>query len=354
MRPVFACVPLLLLLGCSCGASSAAWPPALPGDVPLEEGEPRFVTVRLDSFARHEAQEHTSGADPSTPPAGPQTEAGDGDLVEVVQHDYQGIQCLEMVFGEAAPDEALPSIWVLHGRGGRAQVPGGPFWGLPRAVRIFVPQGPLALGDGYAWFRGRVAEGRTDELSEQLRDAAGRLAQMIEAFAEARPTLGRPIVTGFSQGGHLAYALALLHPERVSEALPNAGWFPPQMLPDLSDPSRFPRIRAQHTVDDDRVPYEPTQRLVERLREAGLDAELVRVESGGHVMTEEMSERFRGWLLEAIEAASVAAVAESESETGAEAGAESESETGAEAGAESETRSGAESETRSGAESGAE
>lgn len=287
---------LSLLFATACGAApypDPPWPPPLPPRVELEPGEPEVVP------------DAPSPPDPvlvDDAPLGPEATPGDGDVIEVVEGELDGIRYLEMILGEAADDEPLPTLWILHGRGDRARVPGGPFFELPRPVRVFVPQAPTPVGDGFSWLPHRVAEGRTAELAAALEAMADRLAHLIDHFTRARPMLGRPMVAGFSQGGLLSFAIALRHPEAVERAFPSAGWLPPSSVPDLSEPSRFPPIRALHGTLDERIPVEPTRALVEQLRAAGLDVELVEAEGAGHEMSPAMEAQLRAWLEEALAA----------------------------------------------------
>lgn len=283
---------LSVILTTACGGAMVdAWPPPLPPEAVLEPHEPV------------EVPDTPPPPDPvlvDDAPIGPDAAPDDGDVVEVVEGELDGIRYLEMIFGEAADDEPLPTLWILHGRGDRARVPGGPFWQLPRPVRVFVPQAPTPLGEGFSWLPYRVAEGRTAELAAALEAMAGRLAHLIDHFARARPILGRPIVAGFSQGGLLSFAIALLHPESVERAFPSAGWLPPSLVPELTDPVRFPPIRALHGTRDERIPVEPTRALVEQLRGAGLDVELTEAEGVGHEMSPGMEAQLRVWLEAAI------------------------------------------------------
>ena len=67
-----------------------------------------------------------------------------------------------------------------------------------------------------------------------------------------RPTEGRALVAGFSQGGMLTFGLALHHPDLFDGAYPIAGWFPLHLVDSVIDPTR--RYPA-HIV---RVGYGPT------------------------------------------------------------------------------------------------
>ncbi len=204
---------------------------------------------------------------------------------------------LEVVAGEAGWDDPLPMIVVLHGRGGTAQIPGGPFRELAHAVRIVVPQAPDPLGSGYAWMPVRVGQGLVDRLSSTLFLAASRVANLVRALVADRPTIGRPIVTGFSQGAMLVLALALYHDDIVGTALPIAGWLPPPLEPAYRRSDlEFPVIRAMHGTADPTVPIDPTRLLFERLQELGFDVELFEIEGVGHSATPAMDEVVHFWL----------------------------------------------------------
>ncbi len=66
----------------------------------------------------------------------------------------------------------------------------------------------------------------SDDVGQGILRAAAALAAAIERVAAERPTRGKAIVTGFSQGGALTFALALHHPRVVGAAFPMGGWVP--------------------------------------------------------------------------------------------------------------------------------
>ena len=228
-------------------------------------------------------------------------EARDTPDVRVREIEVEGLFALEVVLGDADFDDRLPTVWAIHGRGDTARVPGGPFLGLSRPIRVIVPRGPLPLGEGFMWVPERVADNRPEALGESLRARAEQLAAAMSERAREVPHVGRPIVTGFSQGGHLSFAIALLHPDVVSFALPNAGWVPPALEPTDPEPARFPPMRSVHGADDRTVPMAPTEALVLRLAAAGLDASLEVFVGIGHAMSPEMDAAFHETLERALD-----------------------------------------------------
>ena len=228
---------------------------------------------------------------------------GEGDVPGLLVHEGEaaGFHYLEVVLGDADPDAEMPLILALHGRGDRPRVPGWPFMALPAPVRVVMPRAPMRQGDGFAWLPVTVGEGKLYLLSTFLDTMAGRLANLIDDIRGEHPAKGKTIVTGFSQGGIMAFAIAVTHPLKVGAAFPMAGWLPPPLVPlTVDDPSIYPPIHAMHGVDDEIIPVGPTRESVETLKGMGLDVELVEFAGVKHEMTEEMNSLFHGWLSEAV------------------------------------------------------
>lgn len=220
--------------------------------------------------------------------------------IQVRRVVVRGVDAVEMVLGPASFDDRLPLVVYIHGRADRPRVFAGDFSDLRTPVRVLMPQAGEPLGDGFTWMPVSVTEGKTERLSRTLASAGAHLAKVIRSFEGARSTLGRPIVTGFSQGGMLTFELAVHHPEVVGLALPNAGWLPPQRVPDRLAPERpYPRVRAMHGTADPIVPIGPTRRTVDRLRNLGLDVELTEIRGAEH----EMNRRWRAEYHDRLEAA---------------------------------------------------
>jgi phospholipase/carboxylesterase len=269
-------------------ASVLAWPPSAEVDLATE--------------LRIAAEEEEAARDREVLDLPDALEARDTPDVRVREIEVGGLSALEVVLGDADFDSRLPTVWAIHGRGDSARVPGGPFLGLSRPIRVIVPRGPLPLGEGFMWVPERVADDRPEALGESLRARADQLAAAMREREGEVPHLGRPIVTGFSQGGHLSFAIALLHPDVVSFALPNAGWVPPALEPSAPEPSRFPPIRCVHGADDRVVPLAPTEALVARLADAGLDVRLRAFDGVGHAMSAQMDAAFHDALEQALDA----------------------------------------------------
>ncbi len=213
-------------------------------------------------------------------------------------HQVAGLWVAEIEIGEVEEGTALPLVMMLHGRGDSPRLPGGPFGRVPTPMRVLIPRGPLVLGQGFAWAKLSVTSGRFDELANDLLVQARRLARVLDHFRALRPTAGSPIVTGFSQGGMLAWVLAMRYPNSVGLALPLSAWVPPAAR---NDPLTAVPTRALHGKSDPIVPVGPTRSLVQLLQQAGNEVEWLEYDGVGHEMTAAMNAQFEEWLEAALE-----------------------------------------------------
>jgi len=202
---------------------------------------------------------------------------------------------VEKVLG-AEPDAELPLLVVVHGLGDTPENYLSVFDDLATPVRLVAPRAPDPHAVGSSWFP-------IDDLLKAprvIRERADALARLIERLARTRPTRGRPIVTGFSQGGVLSFALAAYHPElRLAAALPVAGLLPKGGPPVRVAPPPF-RVVALHGTADPRIPYVRGVDAVERLRAAGGNATMFDYPGVGHAFSEPMLVRYYSLLREEL------------------------------------------------------
>ena len=173
----------------------------------------------------------------------------------------QPLPYVEIVTGGAAPDAELPLVIALHGRGDTADRFAHLFDTLPAQARVAILRAPHAWGSGQAWFLGaRAHTENRPAIAAELLALADRVAATADAIRAARPTRGRPVVVGFSQGGMLTWATAVEHPRTFAAAFPMAGFLFPEMLERVRVDARvLPRIVAFHgdadrlvSIDEDR------------------------------------------------------------------------------------------------------
>ena len=223
--------------------------------------------------------------------------------------DSQGTRLtfLERIVGQGSsdvePGEALPMLVDVHGYGSIPELHGYLWRRLDRPIRLILPAGPQRGMLGRSWF---PLERET--LLQTVGRSAEQLGALIRHLATTRPTLGRPVVTGFSQGGVLSFALAARHPDLISAAVPVAGWLPDGFAP-VGPSDRLPPVRALHGGDD--YP-ESAREAVAFLREHAYPAELQVFPGVGHFPSGDMKAQW----LNAVEA-----VLRSQGESGPASGA---------------------------------
>ncbi|HEY7370963.1 MAG TPA: dienelactone hydrolase family protein [Polyangia bacterium] len=200
---------------------------------------------------------------------------------------------LEIVTGGASADAALPLIIALHGRGDTAEGFAQLFRALPVPVRVAILRPPHPWGSGQAWFMEAQAhlENRPATAVELLH-LAHRVAATADEIRAARPTRGRPIVIGFSQGGMLAWAVAVAHPRAIAAAFPIAGFLFPEVLPQIRlDARAMPPIVAFHGDADPLVPLGEDRKGIQALAKRGVHAELIVFPGVRHEIPPEMRDK---------------------------------------------------------------
>ena len=194
-----------------------------------------------------------------------------------------GFRFLERHTGGARASDTLPLIVVLHGRGGRPEAVAESLGEFEGKARLILPYGPETRKDGFEWYP--EAEG----FAEGSRRTAERMAALIEEIMKSRPTAGKPIVMGFSQGAMVAYTLAVLHPRLVRAAFPMSGMLPKPIWPKAwPEGEPKPRIHATHGMADEVLPIENDRETVAHLRELGVPITLTEYPGAVHFVGPKM------------------------------------------------------------------
>jgi len=228
-----------------------------------------LLTLPLAGCDRQPSAARTSTAEPAQS-AAPATEP---------PNVAAGIHYLMRYSGGANSGEALPLVVAIHGLGDRPKRFAHLLGGLDARARLVFPRGLASYHGGFSWFD-------LDD-SKTIRSTAEKLAAMLTTLRRRYPTVGKPIVTGFSQGGVLSFALAVAHPDQLSLALPDSGWLPPELLP-AKCPVGAPPIVALHGDADARLRIEPTRQAVGKLRAIGCGAELIEYPAVRHTVSDGM------------------------------------------------------------------
>lgn len=192
---------------------------------------------------------------------------------------------MERVTAGADPSQPLPMIVAIHGLGDSPEGFGALFQDLPFRARIILPAGPLPEGTGHSWFPVRVRDRDPAALAAGIGAALPGLIARIEDLRKERPTTGKVVVTGFSQGGILSFALVSARPDLFAGAMPIGGLLPPQLHPTRAGE---PRIFALHGEVDGVVPFAGAKETVAAFVAKGYRAELRGWPEVGHQVTPPM------------------------------------------------------------------
>ncbi|MEZ4322452.1 MAG: dienelactone hydrolase family protein [Myxococcota bacterium] len=171
-----------------------------------------------------------------------------------------------MLRGE--PEGAVCTVVALHGYGADPVDLKNLFTGYPGDLQVLLPRAPDQVHQrGWSWFP-RLRDVGRDELASGVNARADALVAALPTAPTQRPILGKPIITGFSQGGMLAFTAAAHHPEAFSASLPLSGF-----LPDLTPPTApgIP-VHAFHGALDNVIPAADAQASVDLLQKAGWNA----------------------------------------------------------------------------------
>ncbi len=211
---------------------------------------------------------------------------GGGPMAPQGEAQVAGIPYVELVTGGARSDEQLPMIVAMHPHGGSVDRFVQMFQSFPARARVIIPHGhPTANGNGhYNWWEPTVAHYDPAVVSAAVRPVEQQMAQALRELPTRRPTIGRPVICGFSQGGMLSFALVVNHPELVSAAFP-IGRVPAGRL--LAGRARAARGRALvvHAfvgADDPVVKPSMVHGSVDELRRFGVRAEVTEYPGVGH------------------------------------------------------------------------
>lgn|GEM_PF-718253 len=221
-----------------------------------------------------------------------------------VQYAKAGeLHYLEVVTGGGDPNTALPMLVAIHGLGDRPESFSHLLDAFPEPARLILPRGIDDYEGGFSWFPTRARDPDVEKLARGIGQAADVIAKGLETLVEARPTQGKPIVTGFSQGGMLAFTLAIHHPDVVGYAVPVGGWLPPPLWPKAEPETEGPSVVALHGTADAAVRYEPTKAAVDKLTELSFPVTLKTYEGVPHAIPPPVRRDLTDLLVDAVTAA---------------------------------------------------
>jgi predicted esterase len=193
--------------------------------------------------------------------------------------ETDGAVYTEIVTGGANPNASLPMVIALHGLGQDKEYMANKLAGLDFPARIIIPDGLYDRAEGYPgrrWWRGYNPAGLQAHMTEKIPEAVELLAPFVARIQNCRPTIGRPLVVGHSQGGYVALEFAL-YPQLVSGVVSSAAWRPVA----LWNEEPVTPVIAVHGKNDTGVDYDRSLDYYEEMIDRGLDFEH-RPTSGSH------------------------------------------------------------------------
>ncbi|TNE75535.1 MAG: carboxylesterase [Gammaproteobacteria bacterium] len=189
----------------------------------------------------------------------------------------QDLQYIEL---ETAPEPTASVIW-LHGLGasGHDFEPVVPELGLPEdaAVRFIFPHAPnlpVTINGGMvmpAWYDIKAMDIDRVVDTEQLRASAAAIAKLIDQEIERGIKPEHIVIAGFSQGGAVAYEVALTYPKRLAGVLALSTYFATADSIDPNPVNAGIPINVYHGTFDPIVPESLGVRSVETLKTMGFD-----------------------------------------------------------------------------------
>ena len=174
---------------------------------------------------------------------------------------------------QPAGDGPFPTVLTLHGRGANAfdllglapHLCGGKFLMICPQGPLETPIGPEAVG--YAWYP--MSHGGVPDVEAMLSQQKKLQAFLDECLKSYPIDPKKLVVFGFSQGGVMAYSLALANPERFAALAVLSSWLPKELLPRLNvtDAVQSLPTLVQHGTQDPMIEVARARSSVEMLRQ---------------------------------------------------------------------------------------
>jgi phospholipase/carboxylesterase len=194
---------------------------------------------------------------------------------------------------------------TLHGRGANAfdllglapHFCNGKFLMICPEGPLETPIGPGALG--YAWYP--MSMGGPPDIEAILASRA-KLEEFLDGCLHRYPIDAKKLlVLGFSQGGVMAYSLALSNPKRFSGLVVLSSWLPKELLPKLSigEATQSLPTLVQHGSQDPLIEMQRARDSVEQLRALRVPL-TYREYDMGHEITPRSLSDLSAWLEEKV------------------------------------------------------
>jgi phospholipase/carboxylesterase len=217
--------------------------------------------------------------EPNTPPAKAlQTKAPASSIAAKAEAKPEALTYIERIKGDAT--KPLPMVVAVHGLGDNPESFARVFDAYDGPMRIIVLQGITPFHDGYSWFD--LSSGLdSEDATRGVAFAAEQIESTLEELPNKYPTVGKPILTGFSQGGMLSFTVAARRPDLIQAAIPMAGFLPKKLMP-TEKPTSIAPIYALHGDADARIAISLAKESVAALSALGYTATIESFAGVGH------------------------------------------------------------------------
>jgi len=190
------------------------------------------------------------------------------------------VQDLKTIEIETNPNPTASVIW-LHGLGasGHDFEPVVPELGLPAnaAVRFIFPHAPnlpVTINGGMrmpAWYDIKAMDLDRIVDTEQLMASSDAVARLVDQEIARGVNSEKIVIAGFSQGGAVAYELALSYPKRLAGLIALSSYFATAATVRVSEANRDIPVNVYHGTRDPMVPESLGRVSVAKLKEMGLN-----------------------------------------------------------------------------------
>jgi len=166
---------------------------------------------------------------------------------EASEASAPGFETTEVLVGATGEEKDLPLLVVLHYSGGTPAEAIADYGDLRGPVRIVAVRGTHRKRGGYSYFPADYYSLPADRQHDIARRTVAEIAVLLGSLAEAHGV--KPVVTGISQGGDIAFLAAVYHPDLVLAAFPFAATIPPGIVAHAIRPGGPPVYMYQGEAD---------------------------------------------------------------------------------------------------------
>ncbi|MGB0716542.1 MAG: alpha/beta hydrolase [Phycisphaerae bacterium] len=198
----------------------------------------------------------------------------------VIGGHHTGSRPIQYVPKDLGKEQISPLLVLLHGYGTDGHDIINPWKTIADEfdLRLVAPQAPHPTQNGFRW-------GPADEAEPIIMRA---IKYMEDNYRIDRQ---RVVLSGFSQGGLLTYAIGLKHPKKFSGLLPIAGRYPGMNQAEKAPQPQLPKIFIMIGTDD--RPLADNRKASRELQSAGYSVKLNEYEGVGHHLPANFREEFK-------------------------------------------------------------